>query len=213
MNQKFEGPDEFSKYFSDPEPEVLTQLSRETHLKCINPRMLSDHLQGRFLAMISRLKKPESILEIGTFTGYSAICLAEGLSEKGKLVTIEINPEREDIIRTYFELCGVSNKCELLITDALHFLKNNQDNWDMVFLDADKENYPEYFLLLQSRIKKGGLLIADNVFWNGKVLNPNPVDKETRGILQFLQLIAQNQEFSKVVLPIRDGLLLAEKLT
>jgi predicted O-methyltransferase YrrM len=204
---------EYAENFSSEESLVLKKLNRETHVKVLYPRMLSGRTQGNFLKMISRMIKPEKILEIGTFTGYSAICLAEGLSEKGMLHTIEINPELEEIILKYFNEAGVSEKINLHIGDAVEIIPTLDETFDLVFIDADKENYLNYYNLVFDKVKNGGFIIADNVLWDGKVLNePLSSDTETKAIREFNSFIQQDERVENLLLPLRDGLMLIRKL-
>jgi len=204
---------EYAENFSSEESSVLKKLNRETHVKVLYPRMLSGKIQGNFLKMISRMIKPEKILEIGTFTGYSAICLAEGLSENGILHTIEINPELEEIILKYFNEAGVSEKIYLHIGDAVEVIPSLDETFDLVFIDADKENYLNYYNLVFDKVKKGGFIIADNVLWDGKVLNePLPFDTETKAIREFNSFVQLDERVENLLLPLRDGLMIINKL-
>jgi caffeoyl-CoA O-methyltransferase len=201
----------YATLHSSGEPELLIALARDTHLKMLHPRMLTGHLQGRFLAMISKLIRPRFILEIGTFTGYSAICLSEGLADDGILHTIEINPEFEDNIRNWFDKAGVIEKTRLHIGDALALIPALTESvpFDLVYLDADKDHYPEYYQLLRRAMKPGSCIVADNVLWDGKVINTAaPADRDTIGIQKFNTLVAEDSGVEKVMLPIRDGLTL-----
>jgi caffeoyl-CoA O-methyltransferase len=197
---------------SQPEPEVLTRLSRETNVNVLMPRMLSGHLQGQILRMISHMIRPVRILEIGTFTGYSAICLADGLTEEGKLISIDINPELEKMARKYFKEANVSHKIDYRIGNALDILPDLNEVFDLVFIDADKENYSNYYHLIFGKIKKGGFIIADNVLWSGKVLqNESEMDKETQAICSFNDMIHKDPRVEHVLFPIRDGLMVMRK--
>ena len=204
---------EYSENFSSEESTVLKKLSRETYLKIVFPRMISGKLQGNFIKMISCMIKPEKILEIGTFTGYSAICFAEGLSENGIMHTIEVNPELEDIVLKYFNEAGVANKIYLHIGNAIDVIPTIDGLFDLVFIDADKENYLNYYNLVFDKVKKCGFIIADNVLWDGKViLKPTPTDKETLGIIEFNEFVKNDKRVEKVLLPLRDGLMMIRKL-
>lgn len=204
---------EYAENFSSEESPVLKKLNRETHVKILFAHMLSGKLQGNLFKMISRMIKPEKILEIGTFTGYSAICLAEGLSEKGILHTIEINPELEDIIRKYFNEAGVSEKINLHIGNALEIIPALDGSYDLVYIDADKENYLNYYKLVFNKVKKGGFIIADNVLWDGKVLKePLPSDTETVAIKEFNTFVQNDKRVENLLLPFRDGLMITRKL-
>jgi len=192
------------------ESEALKELYRQTHLHAMHPRMASGHIQGRFLSMLSQLKQPKRILEIGTYTGYSALCLAEGLQDNGLLTSIEINDELEDFIRKYIEQAGMQEKINLIIGDAKAIIPGLEDTYDMVFIDGDKRDYPEYFSLCKDKIRPGGLLIADNVLWDGKVTEtPYARDGMTKGIQDFNTLITEDADFENFILPVRDGLMMA----
>jgi len=196
---------------SDTENEILASLNRETHVRYLRSRMLSGHLQGVFLKMLSCMIKPERILEIGTYTGYSAICLSEGLQKNGILQTIEINYELEDIIRKYIKKADLDDKIELLMGDALEIIPQLNNMYDLVFIDADKENYINYFNLVINKVVKGGFIIADNVLWSGKVLNPAPNDVETNAIIAFNEYALNNNQVENLMLPLRDGLMIMRK--
>lgn len=205
--------DEYSDYcekFTSPLTDELLKLDRETHLKTLQPRMLSGPLLGKYLEMISTMIRPDNILEVGTFTGYSAICLAMGLSPMGKLTTIELNPEREKMIRSYLEMAGLSDKVELIIGDALQVLPTLEDHFDLIFIDAKKEDYGLYYDLIFNRWKPGGILIADNVLWSGKVLTADQ-DKTTASIVAFSKKIKNDARVTQIMLPIRDGILMVRK--
>jgi len=197
--------------FSSPESQLLAEIARYTWTTQNYPRMLSGHLQGRLLSLISRLKSPRHILEIGTFTGYSALCLAEGLPKDGQLLTIEKNPELEEPVRAFFARSPYASQMEIHIGNALEKLPFIDFAPDLVFLDADKEEYPEYLLACEPIMQPGSILIADNVLWGGKVLHETSPDKETRGIRAFNRMISERPEWDVVMLPIRDGLLVAQK--
>ena len=197
---------------SDKEDKNLTDLSRKTHLETIHPRMLSGHLQGKFLEFISKMIKPERILEIGTFTGYSAICLAKGLSENGLLYTIEINDERKPIIDEFIKKAGFSDKIKLIIGDALKEIPEITELFDLVFIDADKPNYLNYFKAVFPKLKPGGFIIVDNVLWDGKVIKKVMKDDvSTKGIIDFNNYIQNNEFVENLMLPLRDGLMLIRK--
>ena len=191
---------------SEKEPEILSQLSKETHQKILQPRMLSGHIQGRFLSFISKIKSPEKILEIGTYTGYSTICLAEGLSKNGKIDTIDKNEELIKIQNKYFEKSGFRNKIIQHTGNALDILKNLNEKYDIIFIDADKENYINYFNQVSNKLSKNGIIISDNVLWSGKVLDSNQMDEETSTLVQFNKIINDDKRFKSVILPIRDGI-------
>lgn len=197
---------------TDPEPQHLQELDRETHLKVLMPRMLSGHYQGRLLSMLSKLVQPDCILEIGTYTGYSAICLAEGLSKTGILHTIDINDELEAFARSWFKKAGVSEKILYHSGNALKIIPAMNLQFDLVFIDADKENYGNYYDLVIDKVRKGGLIIADNVLWSGKVLeDPMKTDKDTRAIQAFNDRVQKDSRVENILLPVRDGLLILRK--
>ncbi len=192
---------------SSKEPEILKDLNKETYLKVLNPRMLSGHLQGRFLSIITKLIKPKKILEIGTYTGYSAICMAEGLIEKGIIHTIDINEELVSIQNKYFAKSKCNNSIIQHVGDARNIIKSINEKFDLVFLDADKENYIEYYELVIEKVKKGGLIIADNVLWTGKVVEPEKDDDElTQYLIDFNKMINEDDRVENIILPLRDGL-------
>jgi predicted O-methyltransferase YrrM len=201
----------YSEEHTTFESELLKKINRDTHSEVPKPRMLSGHLQGRVLAMISRMIKPAAILEIGTYTGYSAICLAEGLSSDGKLTTVDINEELEDRVRTYFKEAGLEKVIDFQIGNALHIIPALKAIFDLVFIDADKENYSNYFDLIIDKVAVGGFILADNVLWSGKVLDPKP-DKDTRAILEFNRKIQNDTRVENVLLPVRDGAMLIRKV-
>ena len=208
INEKIQ---EYAELFSSEEPEVLSELNRETYVNHLFPRMLSGHHQGRFLSMISKMVKPDRILEIGTYTGYSALCLAEGLKEGGILHTIELNNENEDIIRKYIEKTGNTNKIKLHFGEALHIIPGIDETFDIVFLDADKESYVEYFNLVIDKLRPGGVILADNALWDGKVLDRKLKDKESVGIREFNEYIKNDTRLDHVLLTIRDGIMIIRK--
>ena len=191
---------------SEKEPEILFRLSKETHQKILQPRMLSGHIQGRFLSFISKIKSPDKILEIGTYTGYSTICLAEGLSKNGKIDTIDKNEELIKIQNKYFEKSGFRNKIIQHTGNALDILKNLNEKYDIIFIDADKENYINYFNQVSNKLSKNGIIISDNVLWSGKVLDSNQMDEETSTLVQFNKIINDDKRFKSIILPIRDGI-------
>ena len=198
--------------FSTPEDPVLEELSRRTHLQTVYPQMMSGALQGLLLQFISHMMHPSRILEIGTFTGYSAICLAQGLREDGKLITIEANDEYEKIIREFFEKAGIARKAELVIGNALQILPELSGPFDLVFIDADKKEYIDYYKLVIDKVRNGGILLADNVLWDGKVLLPEErMDQETAALHRFNQMIVADPRVENLLLPLRDGLMLIRK--
>jgi caffeoyl-CoA O-methyltransferase len=201
---------------SEPEPALLYQLWRETHLQLLMPRMATGHWQGRLLSMLSHLIKPRRVLEIGTFTGYATLCLAEGLAEGGHVHTIEINPERESRIRRYVAAAGLSAAVTLYIGDARDVLGGLVGEvWDLVFIDADKLNNGRYFELVIEQVRPGGLLIVDNVLWGGKALPDYPIkanDHDTRAVRAFNDQVQHDPRVVPLLLPVRDGLLLLRRV-
>ena len=192
---------------SSKEPEILAKLNKETYQKVLQPRMLSGHIQGRFLSMISKIKSPSCILEIGTYTGYGTLCLAEGLSNGGKIFTIDRNEELLKIQNKYFEMSGKREKIIQLTGNAKDILENLDESYDIVFIDADKENYIEYFNLVSERLNNNGIIISDNVLWSGKVLNsPSKNDEETNILIEFNKTLNEDERFETIILPLRDGL-------
>lgn len=204
--------EEYILNHSDSEDPILAELNRETNLKVLRPRMLSGHLQGKILEMISKMIQPEKILELGTYTGYSAICLAKGLKENGKLHTIEINDELEDIITKYFEKAELTDKIKLHFGDARSIIPEIKEKFDLVFIDADKREYLDYYNLVLDFVKPGGFIFADNVLWSGKVIElEEPDDEYTKGIFDFNKFLKNDDRVEKVILPLRDGLTLIRK--
>ena len=207
--------DELEEYIvshSEDETELLEQLTRETYQKILQPRMLSGHYQGRVLSMISKLVHPKYILEIGTYTGYSALCLAEGLQENGALHTIDINEELTDFQRHYFDKSTYGKQIHQHLGDALKIIPTIDHAFDLVFIDADKENYSSYFHLIIDKLKPGGVILSDNVLWSGKVLEPlQKDDVSTKAILEYNQLLKDDERIETVILPIRDGLTMSRK--
>ncbi len=206
---------ELSNYcdnYTKPENDLLSKLNRETHLKVVSPRMLSGHLQGRFLSFISKLHQPKFILEIGTYTGYSALSLAEGLKPDGKLVTLDVNEETSSFAKTFIQQTEYANQIELVVADAMEYIKTINQNIDLVFIDADKKNYLNYYHLVIDKLSKGGIIIADNVLWSGKITMPeNEMDRETLALHQFNQFVQNDERVENVLLPIRDGLMMVRK--
>jgi predicted O-methyltransferase YrrM len=192
---------------------LLQQINRETHLEVLQPRMLSGHFQGRVLSMFSKMIKPNRILEIGTYTGYSALCLAEGLTAEGKLVTIDVNEELENRVRGYFNSSEFSNKITYLVGDAIQLIPTINEKWDIVFIDADKLNYLNYYQLVFDSVKVGGYIIADNVLWSGKVIDPTKQDRETNLLREYNQFVHNDPRVEEVLFPIRDGLMVARKIS
>ena len=197
---------------TEKESDQLFNLNRQTHLKVLQPRMLSGHLQGRILSFLSSAIKPKNILEIGTYTGYSALCMAEGLSKNGKLVTIDKNIELETMVKKYINDSSYKNQIEFINANAIDVIPTLNLEWDLVFIDADKENYINYFDLVIDQVKKGGWIIADNVLWSGKVLEePDVKDKETIILQKFNEKVNQDSRVRNVLFPVRDGMMLMIK--
>lgn len=198
---------------SQSEPELLQQLTRETWQKVLAPRMLSGHLQGRVLSMLSKLIRPAAILEIGTYTGYSALCLAEGLQPTGELHTIDINEELHDLQRKYFDASKYSKQIIQHTGNALEIIPTLPQNFDLVFIDADKNNYPNYLELLLPRLQAGAVILSDNVLWSGKVVQSvKEDDVDTKALLAYNKLLNEHPNLETVLLPIRDGLTVSRVL-
>jgi caffeoyl-CoA O-methyltransferase len=208
-------PEEIAAYteaHSQDESPVLKELNRETQAHVLMPRMLSGHLQGRVLAMLSKMIAPKHILEIGTYTGYSAICLAEGLQPDGLLHTIDINEELSDLVEGFITKAGLHDRIKTYTGDALSIIPTINEEFDLVFIDADKENYSRYYDLVLPRIRPGGFIIADNVLWSGNVLKPSvEMDEETRAIDDFNKKVQADVRVENVLLPVRDGLMVIRK--
>jgi len=197
---------------TDAEPEYLTEIERNSYLKMINPRMCSGHLQGRILSMMCQMIQPVFALEIGTFTGYSALCIAESIPENGQLDTIEKDDELEDLIRHNLQISPFKDKINLIIGDAIEIIPALNKEYDLVFLDGDKREYSEYFNLVFPKVRKGGFIFADNTLWNGKVIEQAARnDKQTLEILHFNDALIDDDRIEKVILPIRDGLTIIRK--
>jgi predicted O-methyltransferase YrrM len=194
-----------------PESELLKKVNRETHAQVLSPRMLSGHLQGRLLAMISCMIRPRIALEIGTYTGYSALCMAEGLADNGKLITIDINEELEERVRGYFQEANLQERIDYRIGNALDIISGLEERLDLVFIDADKENYHRYFDLVIDRVNLNGFILADNVLWSGKVVG-NDHDKDTRAIVAFNEKVQRDSRVENLLLPIRDGIMVMRKI-
>jgi caffeoyl-CoA O-methyltransferase len=196
-----------------PEEDFLRELDRETHIKVLGSRMLSGHLQGQILSMVSCMIKPRCILEIGTFTGYSALCLAKGLADGGQLHTIEIDDELEKIAQKYFLKSGMADRIVQHIGDAQKIIPSINQSFNLVFIDADKRDYCTYYHLIFDKIPVGGFLIADNVLWDGKVADPDAANEDqTRGILEFNDLVQNDPRVKNVILPVRDGIMVVQKV-
>jgi len=212
----FDQKPEFQQYLENhctPEDEVLSELRRYTFLKVTHPRMISGPVQGRFLEMISKMLQPKRILEVGTYTGYSAICLARGLKDGGKLITIEINDELIEKSRQFFAKANLQDSIESMHGDAINLIPQIDDEFDLIFIDAEKERYIDYYKLCFPKLKKGGVLIADNVLWDGKVYDEsNNNDSATKAIKQFNKMVQEDPEVENMILPLRDGLMVVRKI-
>lgn len=203
---------EYCEKYTQKEDDVLYQLHRETHQKILRPRMLSGHLQGQILTFFSKMIQPSRILEIGTYTGYSAICLGRGLKDGGKMHTIDINEELEDFANSYFEKAGLKDQIQMHVGNAMEIVPQIDEQWDLVFIDADKENYINYYDLVFDQVKPGGYIISDNVLWSGKVTQPvAPKDVETKTLIELAERIEADDRVENVLMPIRDGLLVVRK--
>ncbi|WP_379086953.1 O-methyltransferase [Pedobacter sp. UC225_65] len=197
--------------YCEPEDALLQHIDRETHLKVLLPRMLSGHYQGRVLSLLSKMNSPKRILEVGTYTGYATLCLAEGLSEGGLIYTLDINAELEDMVRGNFAKSPLDDKIRYIIGDAQQSLKTLSDEtFDLVFIDADKKNNGTYYDLIFDQVRPGGIIIVDNVLWSGKILS-NAQDQDTKNISNFNDRVAADQRVEKLILPVRDGLLIIRK--
>jgi len=208
MNNKLE---KYIEIFSTAEDPVLEDLYRQTHIRFLNPNMVSGHLQGKFLEFISMMIRPDNILEIGTFTGYSAICLAKGLKPEGRLITIELNDELMDFAHSYFCRTGLESKITQLTGKAQDIIPGLDVMFDLVFIDGDKREYIEYFNLIIGKVKPGGFVIADNVLWGGKVVEEDTTDPQTRGIIDFNNMLKNAIDIENVIIPLRDGLMIIRK--
>ena len=204
--------DEYLINHSEKEPELLSNLNRETNLKVLQPRMISGAYQGRLLSLISKIINPKKILEIGTFTGYSTLCLAEGLRENGEIHTLDNNEELCSLQRKYFKKSSFNSNIIQHLGNALDIIPKLDQDFDLIFLDADKINYPKYLDILIVRLKKGGVLLSDNVLWDGKVLNQiSQKDKSTKAIVEYNKLLNNRKDMDSVILPIRDGITISRK--
>ncbi|MBE9467933.1 MAG: O-methyltransferase [Bacteroidetes bacterium] len=209
FNNKIE---EYILAHTEAEDELLKELDRKTNLKILRPRMLSGHLQGEILKMISYMINPENILEIGTFTGYSAICLAKGLDKKGKLFTIDKNDEIADFTKSFFDKSCLKDKIVFYVGDAIKIIPKIEEQFDLVFIDADKREYLDYYNLIFDKVNKGGFIIADNVLWDGKVIKKvDSNDKQTLGLIAFNDFVQNDNRVENVMFPIRDGLIIIRK--
>lgn len=203
--------DRYLENHASSEPDILKRLRKETFQKTTQPHMISGFLQGRLLAIISKMLQPKNILEVGTFTGYATLCLTEGLAKEGKITTIDVNEELAYLPKKYFQESEFSAQIDFQLKDAKDFLKETDEIFDLVFIDADKENYPEYFHLVKSRVKSGAVILFDNVLWYGKVLEENSKQKSTQKIQELNDLVAKDEDFENLILPLRDGINLIRK--
>ncbi len=203
--------DDYVCRHTSKESELLQKINRETNLEVLQPRMLSGHFQGRVLSMFSKMIKPRRILEIGTYTGYSALCLAEGLTEDGLLFTIDVNEELETRVQGYFDHSDNRMKLKYFVGDAIRIIPSLNEKWDIVFIDADKLNYVNYYNLVFDSVEKGGYIIADNVLWSGKVVDSSKMDKDTELLREYNRMVHEDSRVEEVLLPIRDGLMIARK--
>lgn len=214
MNFLPEEIDDYAVKHTSKESELLYRLNRETHIKVLQPRMLSGHLQGRILSMMSHMIKPKFILEIGTYTGYSALCMAEGLAEDGKILSLEIDPEIAEFAVDFIFESPFTDQIEVQVGDAMEMIEAiADDSVDLVFIDADKSNYPNYLEKVYPKLKQGGYMIADNVLWSGKVAHEaKEKDIDTKVLQQFNKQVTEDDRFENVLMPVRDGLMIARKL-
>ena len=203
---------EYSEKYSQQEPEILQELNRETHLKILNPRMLSGFFQGRLLSIISKLIKPKKVLEIGTYTGYSAICIAEGMHKNGIIHTIDKNEELNTIQKKYFKKSGLENNIIQYNGCALDIIPKIEEKFDLIFIDADKENYINYFNLVIDKLNNNGVILADNVLWSGKVINSEDHDLTTNVLREFNKNLNNDNRVETILLPIRDGISIIRKI-
>ena len=203
---------EYSEKYSQQEPEILQELNRETHLKILNPRMLSGFFQGRLLSIISKLIKPKKVLEIGTYTGYSAICIAEGMNKNGIIHTIDKNEELNTIQKKYFKKSGLENNIIQYNGCALDIIPKIEEKFDLIFIDADKENYINYFNLVINKLNTNGVILADNVLWSGKVINSEDHDLTTNVLREFNRMVNNDNRVETILLPIRDGISIIRKI-
>lgn len=204
--------DEYVCAHTEQEPELLYELNRETNMKVLRPRMLSGHYQGRVLSMLSHMIRPNRILEIGTYTGYSALCLAEGLQPEGTLITIDKNEELETLVRKYVEASPYQNQIDLRVGDAMELVPQLDGEFDLIFIDADKENYLNYYHMVIDKVRVGGYILIDNVLWSGKVIEPlEEGDRDTEVLLELNDYVHFDERVQNVLLPIRDGLTILRK--
>ena len=203
---------EYSEKYSQQEPEILQELNRETHLKILNPRMLSGFFQGRLLSIISKLIKPKKVLEIGTYTGYSAICISEGMNKNGIIHTIDKNEELNTIQKKYFKKSGLENNIIQYNGCALDIIPKIEEKFDLIFIDADKENYINYFNLVIDKLNNNGVILADNVLWSGKVINFEDHDLTTNVLREFNRMVNNDKRVETILIPIRDGISIIRKI-
>jgi predicted O-methyltransferase YrrM len=203
--------EKFLKDHSTPEDPVLEDLYRQTYIRFVNPNMVCGHLQGKLLEIISKMISPSAILEIGTFTGYSAICLARGLKAEGRLITIDVNDELSEFTSSYFQKAGISEKIQQITGRAQDIIPGLYQDFDLVYIDGDKREYTEYYNLIINKVKPGGFIIADNVLWGGKVIDKKTRDVQAKGIIRFNEMIKRQKNIENVILPVRDGLMLIRK--
>lgn len=204
--------EQYIKDHSTPEDPVLAELYRQTHIKFVNPNMVCGHIQGQLLEFIVHMSNPKNILEIGTYTGYSAICLAKGLKEGGKLYTIEINDELIEFSQHYFKKAGVADKIIQLTGDAVEIIPTLDVTFDLIYIDGDKREYIQYFDASLEKLNEGGTIIADNILWGDKVLDSDTKDQQTRGVIAFNEAIKERKDIEKVIIPLRDGLTLIRRI-
>ena len=204
--------DRYLENHASAEPAILKKLRKETYQKTTQPHMISGYQQGRLLSILSKMMQPKNILEIGTFTGYATLCLAEGLAKEGKITTLDVNEDLAYLPQKYFNESEYSAQIDFRIQDAKVFLKETNEIFDLVFIDADKENYVEYFKLIKPRLKSGSVVMFDNVLWYGKILEEKPKMKSTQNIKELNDLVAQDEDFENLILPLRDGVNLMRKI-
>ena len=204
--------DRYLENHASAEPAILKKLRKETYQKTTQPHMISGYQQGRLLSILSKMMQPTSVLEIGTFTGYATLCLAEGLAKEGKITTLDVNEDLAYLPQKYFNESEYSAQIDFRIQDAKVFLKETNEIFDLVFIDADKENYVEYFKLIKARLKSGSVVMFDNVLWYGKILEEKPKMKSTQNIKELNDLVAQDEDFENLILPLRDGVNLMRKI-
>ena len=204
--------DRYLENHASAEPAILKKLRKETYQKTTQPHMISGYQQGRLLSILSKMMQPKNVLEIGTFTGYATLCLAEGLAKEGKITTLDVNEDLAYLPQKYFNESEYSAQIDFRIQDAKVFLKETNEIFDLVFIDADKENYVEYFKLIKPKVKTSSIIIFDNVLWYGKVLEENPKQESTKKIKELNDLVAQDEDFENLILPLRDGVNLMRKI-